>query len=287
MQARELIEVAATLCLDARQLLEDSPRLCDQALAEYWAASRCRLDEWGRQLSRLANHTRAAADPRDDLAALAEDVLLSQVHTRCLAAITVAHDRCHGRDDAGPIGRNTLAGHDEALGRLRALADAWWRTGSRPAARLRRLANRSERWTDMLLAYVLPLCGSPGVRSPSGHPVEFTFDPARAQEFAYDAQAHEGPAGQSIGATSQVLHAAIRESFATARADSPCGGFNRRIAGASIGLFGAEAFDGHGLLRTAWIARIERTADDTVGMVEDLFRDEHAGPFRAPARWRM
>lgn len=287
MQAKELIEVAATLCLGARGLLEDCPRICDQALAEYWAASRCRLDEWGRCLSSFANHSRQASEPQIDLMSLAEDLLLSQVHTRCLAALTVAHDRYTGRDDAGPIGRNTLAGHDEALGRLHALAGAWWRSDSQRASRLRLLRRRTERWTDLLLGYVLPLCATPSARSPVGHVVEFTFDAARAQEFSYDAQTHVGSHGETIGGANPLLLAAVRESFASAASESLCGDLHRRVAGASLGLFGPETFDSHGILRSSFAARLERTTEETVGMVEDLFSEEAPrAPFQAPARWR-
>ncbi|MEM6798025.1 MAG: hypothetical protein AAF589_00795 [Planctomycetota bacterium] len=296
MQARDLIETAATLCHGAQPLLDDSPRLCQRALAEYWAASRCRLDEWGRRLSALAHHPRtpsksttkstpAIGDAAGDLATLAEDILLSQTLTRAVAALTVAHDRRHDASESGPIGRNVLAGHDETVSRVRALADAWWRPASSRAARLRLITARTERWTDLLLAYVLPLCGTPGDRSPSGHAVEFTFDPTRAQEFAYDAQTHAG-----LASSEHLLRAAIREAFATTNSrEEPLGvePFHRRIAGAAIGMFGPEAFDSYGLLRGTWIARIERVADDTVGMVEDLFNDETPPPFKAPARWRL
>ncbi len=296
MHACDLVETAATLSLSARLLIEDSPRLCEQALAEYWAASRCRLDEWGRRLSALAHHPRSPKEnPRQhgelggDLATLAEDIVLSQPLTRVVAAVTVAHDRRHDTSEAGPIGRNVLAGHDESVGRVRAVADAWWSSASSQATRLRRLTLRTERWTDLLLGYLLPLCGTPGDRSPSGHAVEFTFDPVRAQEFAYDAQTHANHAG-GLMAADKLLRASLREAFATTgggNQTSPTALFNRRLAGAAVGLFGPESFDGHGLLRSTWVARIERVTDDTVGMVEDLFRDDTPAPFQAPARWRM
>ena len=287
MHARELVEVAATLCLDAGGLIEESPKLCQATLAEYWASSRCRLDDWGRRLSALANHGRSTQPANIDAEALATDLLLTQVHTRCVAAIAVAHDRRIAVDDAGPIARNTLAGHDEAIARLDAIYKARQRPRSQAAASYRLLSRRAERWTDLLLGYVLPLCGSPGATSPAGHAIEFTFDPARAQEFAYDAHSQMGEGGRWSPAVSRVLHMAIRQAFAQA-SPADAGGegneLNRRVAGASVGLFGPEAFDGHGLLRTTWLHRLERTADDTVGLVEDLFAEE-SQPFRPPARW--
>jgi len=304
MHARELVEVASILCIDAEQLLHPapaaaaSPRLCQQALAEYWAASRCRLDEWGRRLSRLAHPPHSSTGQAgSELAELAEEIVLSQVLSRTMAAITLVHDRLHDHSEAGPIGRNTLAGHDEAVSRLRALAGAWWRPASAPASRLRRLTNRTQRWTDLLLGYVLPLCPWPAKaadrtqplpqHAAAGHAVQFAFDPARAQEFAFDAQMQTG-----LEATGQMLQLAIREAFATTtlappQSGSPGAPFNRRIAGAAIGLFGPEAFDSHGLLRSTWLNRMQRTADDTFGLVEDLFSDPTPSAFEPPARWRM
>lgn len=296
MHARDLIETAATLCVSAPQILDSSPEIGSQTLAEYWAASRCRLDEWGRRLSFQAHHPRTSTadsssgassagpvtDPACDLALLAEDIVLSQPLTRAVAAVTVAHDRRHHASEAGPVGRNTLAGHNEAVSRVQALAKAWWRPRSQRATRLRRLTSRTERWTDLLLAYVLPLCGTPG--DGAGHAVEFTFDPTRAQEFAYDTPVH----ADGLGAADQLLHASIRTAFAAPPSAPACptAALNRRIAAAAIGLFGPESFDGHGLLRSTWQQRLERTTSDTLGLVEDLFRDTPP-QFKTPARWRI
>lgn len=301
MHARELIEVAAALSLNARLLLEESPRLCEAALAEYWTASRCRLDEWGRGLRGMANHPHAGTLEADlDLQALAQEILLSQVLTRIVAGIAVAHDRRHRLNEAAAIGRNAVAGHDEAISRVRALTFAWWRTGSSQARWFRNLDRRSERWTDLLLGYVLPLCPTAPREIDAidysqidfnGHAVDFTFDAARAQEFAYDAASHTAAGGAQSGgrlvASSHMLGMAIRQAFASAKDDPVCGDFNRRIAGGAIGLFGPEVFDDHGTLRSTWLQRMQRTADDTVGMVEDLFGQRPASRFEPPVRWRI
>lgn len=286
MHARELIEVAATLCLDARRLLDETPPLGESALGEYWVASRCRLDNWSRLLGALAHPSRASGSQAVPLAAIAQDVLLSQVHTRCLTAIAVAHDRRHGVDRAGPIGRNALSGHDEAVSRLRAIVAASSGPRSHAAAAYRLLANRAERWTDLLLGYVLPLCDPPGARSPAGHAVEFAFDAARAQEFSYDAQQQLGPDDRWAAAATQLVQHAIRRSLAHTTAPSPTAALNRRIAGASIALFGRGAFDDCGLLRSAWIDRLEKAADDTVGMLEQLFNEQQPPTRRAALRWQ-
>lgn len=301
MHARELIEVAAALALNTRLLLDESPRLCEAALAEYWTASRCRLDEWGRRLRGLANHPRVGTLEADnELEALVQEIQLSQVLTRTIAALTVAHDRRHHLSEAGAIGRNAVSGHDEAISRVRALTFAWWRASSPQAKWCRNLERRSERWTDLLLGYILPLCPAAprqldeidySVVDFSGHAVDFTFDAARAQEFAYDANSHTAGGGtdgeQRLVSSSQMLGMAIRQAFATAESEPVTGDFNRRIAGGAIGLFGPEVFDDHGTLRSTWLQRMQRTADDTCGMVEDLFQEPRTNRFQPPVRWRI
>lgn len=293
MQIRETIEVAGLICFNARHLLEDSPALSEEALSEYWVSSRCRLDNWGRRLRELAHSPRAGLPPdrQYHLQSLAEEVLLGRMLTRTVAAICVAHDRRHDHEEAGPIARNILAGHCEAVARLRPLMRAWWPKASCQYIDTQVLSSRCERWTDLLLAYVLPLCGTPGCHMPAGHPIEFAFDPVRAQEFSYDAQLHSEPsegADKMLGVSLRLAFTPNTHSKAlpldamTTENDD----LNRRIAGAVLGLFGPEAYDGHGLLRSTLQARLERTSDDTLGMIEDLFGDASTVRVRPPARWR-
>lgn len=272
MHAIELVDVAGVLCLGARNLLEDCPHVSQSAILDYWTAARCRLDVWGRDLREFG---RPGADVTSEaFVSLAEEILLSQAHTRPLTALCVLHDsRWNTADETAAVARNILAGHDEALSRLKPL---WSRSiDKRHGLHLNVVAGRAKRWSDMLLGYLLPSAGSPGVRSPEGHVIEFAFEPQRVVEFAFDADAHSG---RSLLDAQRLLSASLRMTLSGNYSPAANPDINRRIAGATFGLFGPEAFDEFGLLRSTWVRRIERSADETLGMLDGLFEEKPPQP---------
>ena len=270
MHAIELVDVAGVLCLGAQSLLEDCPRVAQDALVEYWTASRCRLDAWGRGLRRF---NRPAAETHcEEFQSLAEEILLSQPHTRSMAALGVLHDARWGdTHESGVIARNVLAGHEEALRRLKPLLAR--PLGVRPVTTQNGAATRARRWTDLLLGYLLPNCGALGTKSPEGHVLEFAFDAQRVLDFAFDAHVQ---CSNSAPEAQRLLTASLRLSLSGASTPPANPEANRRIAGASLGLFGPEAFDDFGILRSTMSRRLERSTDETLGMLEDLFHEEPA-----------
>lgn len=277
MHARQLVEIAGLLSLRSGPLLRSGAPLCSDTLSEYWIASRCRLDCWGRTL-RTLGHSRTAppADEAGDLLVrLVEEITLSETLTRIVAAICSAEDQRRRGEEAGPIGQNMLDGQREAASRLRALVFAWWPADSPRSRHARSLTKQAERWTDVLLAYV----------ASSADVERFSHDPSRLREYLYDVQTHGADSSQ---AASQLLSLGLRESFTSARQPPLNDDLNRRIGGAAMALFGAAGFDGHGLPRSAWMLRAERTADDAAALVSRLFEDDSIPKgMRLPQRWRI
>lgn len=277
MHARQLFEVAGLIGLRSAPLLHVATPICSEALSEYWIASRCRLDHWGRQL-RTLGHSHSAppsGEGNDLLLRLAEELTLSEGLTRVVAAVCRAYDTLVTDEEAAPIGFNTLETHRQTTSRLRALLFAWWPNDSAKARHARSLVKQTEHWTDVLLAYV----------SLASDVESLAFDASRVREFAYDSQLHGADASQSA---SQLLVHSLRSSFSAATQEPLNADLNRRIAGSALALFGEGGFDSHGLIRPAWMLRAERTADDTATLVERLFADEKTPPVsRLPARWRI
>lgn len=267
MHAIELVDVAGVMCLGAGALLEDCPQAPSESVVEYWTAARCRLDEWGRSLRQHG----ADEAPRDSQAfrSLANEIVLSLPHTRSVAALCVLHDARHSSGELASVARNVLAGHAEALERLQPLLDQAGLAGLGE-----QLQCRAYRWSDLLLGYLLPLCGAPGSHSPEGHVIEFAIDPQRVVDFAFDAGVHSAGGATE---TQRLLSASLRMSLSGTSGPPANPQLNNRIAGATLGLFGPEAFDDFGLLRSTWTRRLERSTADTLGMVEDLF-DERPKP---------
>lgn len=266
MHARDLAELAALVAIHATQFADAPGRLPQGAMDEYWAASKCRLDRWTRVLRQLA-----ACDAASVPATLAwprvrpvlEEILVSELLTRLWTAASVAYDAARSDQDLEPVARNILSGHLDARRRLLQLvADA---TAIRPehAAALNQLRRRVERWNDMLLAHLA-----------SASPIEeFAFEPQRARDFADDLD--RDAASAEPGFTRQLVLASLRAALDHGLADrTPNADLNRRIGAAILGCFGDEPFDGQRFVKSLWLERITRTAEDTEEMIEALLRLE-------------
>jgi hypothetical protein len=252
MPPRDLLEVAGLLMLHGRSLLAATSRFNDEAVGAYWAASRCRLDRWGFSLRAYAHTARGSLnDSTPRLAPLADEIVASDVLTRCVAAMFCAHDTLHNRRESAPVGRNILTGHREAIDRLHAVTGAWWPHHSLRHRALASLEDRCQRWTDLTLAYL------PG----ASELTEFAFDARRMLDFAEDhAQARaEGRASTCAN----LLMLSLRAAFADLVVEGPNADLHAQIAGAALGCFGPEAFDSFGLLRSTWLDRMQRTTDET------------------------
>lgn len=263
MHASELIDLAALVALNGRSLIESNSRLDENAVHTYWSASRCRLDRWGRSLRAATTQAAEDDDSPSQAGELWEEIVVSEVLTRIVGAFFVAHDQRHNREEVGPIGRNVLHGHVDARRRAVRQIDAAVREGQLTAAPCSELHARAARWSDVLLAYLMPL----------GSIEEFAFDVERAREFAFDASEHTGSAPQ------QVANAFLRTSLRLAlqplyNAAGYSGDLNSQIACGLAGCFESHEFASFGQLKSAWLERMVRATDDTIMMVENLIATE-------------
>jgi hypothetical protein len=260
MHASEQVDLAALVALGGRRLIDTHDRLDENALHTYWSASRCRLDRWGRSLRAVGSES---IDSPPHTGELWEEILVGEIPTRIVSAFFVAHDQRYGRDEAGPIGRNVLYGHIDARRRAIGQIDAAMQSGDLSATQCSELYARAARWNDVLLAYLMPL----------GKVEEFAVDVTRARDFAFDASEHSGDAQQ------QVATAFLRTSLRLAlqpifNATGFSGDLNAQIACGLAGCFQSDEFASFGHLNSAWLHRMERAADDTIMMVEDLMAAE-------------
>ena len=139
-----------------------------------------------------------------------------------------------------------------------------------------RLRRRAERWTDLLVGHLAGMHGTS----------EFAFDPRRARDFAEDWQYRRGFQG-SRHAWPLVL-ASLRAAFQPVLSpESPNPELNARIAASILACFPPELFDSTGLLRSLWLMRLTNIAEDTQGMIEELFKLERPAPTGRPAGTRL
>jgi hypothetical protein len=265
MHARELAELAALIAVHSGVIVNGAGQVPDSTSEQYWAASKCRFDRWGRILRQLAA---AACQPQlpatlawPRVRPILEEILISELLTRLWAATAAAYDAAREQQELEPVARNILTGHLEARRRVLSLISDGRVIELREAVRLNQIRRRVERWTDMLLAH---LAGAIEID-------EFAFEADRAREFAADLD-HEAVSSQRRF-TCQLMLASLKASFADGLDDRPANqDLNRRIGAAVLAAFREEITDSTGLVKSLWLQRLSQTASDTEGMIEDLLR---------------
>lgn len=299
MHAHELVELAAIAAVQAGAVVT-AGRLPFAALADYWSASKCRLDRWSRALKQLStsgfaeliapgpfgtrrqwfgepHDPRGVQNPRQaphaeiipDAKLIVEEILLSEVLTRVWAAVLSGHDSHWGTSDAEPIARSVLIGHLEARHRALTLLAQGPGINSYEALELNRLRRRAERWTDLLLGQVLLVADA----SP------LAFDADLAREFADELRGQ--PAWQPGGNAWSLALSSLRASFhPVPQYVSPYADLNSQIASAVIAAFPSEAFESAGTPLPQWARSLSAwpngAAGGERGSIGQLFRHRPA-----------
>jgi len=231
---------------------------------QYWAASKCRLDRWTRNLKSFA----ADATLVDATAArvnwpyvrgVMEEILTGEVLARVWTCILRLCDQNHKRHEMEAVGRSILIGHLEARHRVLLLLVRGPGVDAEGAVKLNALRRRAERWTDLLVGYLSQL----------GDVSEFAFDPERARDFRDDLcyQANQPGARQAW----PLLQASLRSAFHGGLAIiSPNEDINAQIASAILSCFPGDLFDSTGKFRSLWMDRMMNVTSDVEGMIDSL-----------------
>ncbi len=264
MHAHELVELAALVAAHGSVLVRQAGRLSPTSIEEYWTASRCRLDRWNRSLKGFSDDLRSAdADRRTApwpfIRRVVEEILAGEVLTRVWTAVLCACDGERGTEVAGPVARSIMTGHLEARRRVLTLLIEGDRIDSGTTLELNRLRRRAERWSDLLIGYLL------GIHDVS----EFAIDPARARDFAEDLRYRSSLKGGRHAWP--LILASLRAAFQTDLcAGTPNADLNHRIAGSILACFQPELFDSTGVFHSLWLMRLTNTTNDAEGLVEEL-----------------
>jgi hypothetical protein len=277
MHAYGLADLAALAAVHGRQLIAADPETIDRSLTAYWRASRCRLDRWRRSLSVMAKH-------RDHLpwtaaeVGVVEEILVSEILSRVVAAVAVAHDASHAVTESAPIGRNIFDGHLDARRRALSLVTAPQVHPPTNVDAILALHRQCDRWNDLLLAYLLPYAVVD----------EFAASPARVRDFAYDVREHLR-SGTSSDATVTMIVAGLRSSLSrVSESNSTNADLNLEIAAAVVGGFSPGFFDSHGHLRSAWLERIRAMSSESPLVSDNSWQFRPHGPHQQPrsVHWR-
>ncbi len=263
MHASELVELAALLASNAGPFIETSDCAESGSVEQYWSRSRCRMDNWTVAIKHF-QETAGELPAAEEAASWAkvkptlEEILTGDVLVRVWTALAVAHDDHRGGRYLEPIARSVLVGHLEARNRALNLMVYGKGLALEHAVALNKLRRQAERWSDLLLARV-------HVFSPVD---ELAFDAARVQEFS-DELKEEAPASLAWELTLASLRATFNAQLSS---PSPNAGINRQIAGSLLACLDGALFDSTGMPKSLWLARLNHTADDTQGMIDQLIK---------------
>lgn len=276
MHAHELADLAALVSVHSEQLVAADAATINQALAAYWKASRCRLDRWCRSLALATRHRAETAWTRNEIGTV-QEILVGEILSRVVAAIAVAHDLRHAVEESGPVARNIFQAHVDVKRRTVALVVAPHRDQDQ-AAEFLALRRQSDRWTDLLLAYV----------APHGPVDEFAVSAARVGDFAFDAREHLRSGRASDLAVTMIVAGMRTSLLPPADRRSPNADLNLQIATALVSCFAPGFFDAHGQLRSTWFERLCRVADESPADSDRIWHTaRHAAhDVPRPVRWR-
>ncbi len=252
MHSIELARLAALIAAQGPSLILIRPTIPAEATVRYWSAARQRFDLWNQGLGRFhdlenAGRSLAIRDWWQEHLAMIEEILVSEILTRVMAAIGAGLDAQCAHGDVEPITQSVFLTHLESRNRVLRLL-LFGRGGSvEEALRLNRLRRCVERWTDFLLG--------PLVKS---YPemLRFTHDSGRARAFGDEANQIQG-AGDA--ATVNWLTAATLEMSLAALSDRhpALPQANRQLGQAALACIRPELFDSFGLLKSAKTQRLQ------------------------------
>lgn len=273
MHAIELVDLAAVLSIHGPSLLFRRELIPEVAIQSYWAACRGRFDYWHGYLGEcrhlLESHKYdQVREWWNKHECVVEEVLLSELLTRTYAALGASLDHGHQAQEIAPITHSVFLTHLEARGRaLRLILDS--RVVSLEAAvRVNRLRAKLERWNDSLLAHLFSDTPEPAER--------YAFETRRMKSSMQEIQGI--PAGATRDTAGWILWTAIRNSLAEQSQRRSLLEFqNRRVGDAVLMCLRPDLFDAVGLCKTLWLHRLERGAEQTDRVLQQLAKADIGG----------
>jgi hypothetical protein len=262
MQAYELVELGAWIALHGRAFVRGAGRLSESGIGQYWSLSRCRFDRWLRAIqvynTALESGSQKHAVAWRRVRPVLEEIFTGEILTRVWTAVACEHDRRRGANLTSPVVRNVYAGHLEARNRALNLMFHAQDRNMDDVLAVNQVRCLSERWTDMLLAYLLPDCDV----------AQLAFDKRRARDFSEDVR--EQLQGARLEKSWRLLRAALRKAFRPEGRGSRHAELHAPIAASIRACFPAELLDSASALSTLWLDRLAFAAADTEAMIEEL-----------------
>ena len=267
-QAKEFVEMATVLVDQGLLAVHQMDRLSASSAEAYWSASKCRIERWAEtfQHFRAARTKSGAGRAWLAMRPWFDEILITEILTRVWTAFTTVCEASSHEKLIEPIARSVYVGHLEARQRLLRLLVDERDLDSKSANSLDRIRRNAERWSDILLGYLM-----------IHHDVsQFAFDADRVNDFA-DGIHTERQENKSDDLSWSLLQASLKASFGPAKTSVlPNADLNRDILYGVFGAFGPDFYDAIGSFASLWRCRLDHIANDAEVMIQQLIR-EHDG----------
>ncbi|MGB1816566.1 MAG: hypothetical protein ACPHJ3_14500, partial [Rubripirellula sp.] len=239
--------------------------LSPEALTQYWTATHARFSLWHQAMARYSRaeqtDDQAAMDAWwSDHTALMEEILVSEMLTRVVAALGAGMDANSTDEEISPVTHAILLNHLEASNRVHQIMLKAHGAASAKAEQLNRLRQGIESWTDVLI-------GRMSLRNSA--PVQYAIARERATEYAEEAsQQGHGVTRKTSNALMNIsMHDMINQRMSS---DPALPAANREVSRSVMLMLRPELFDSVGALKSLWMHRLEKSADQTDRMLDEL-----------------
>jgi hypothetical protein len=273
MQAYQLVELSALVAAHARDFVAGGGQLSDARIGQYWSASRARFDRWAKRLRSFApgvplaphNFSQCWGTVEPTL----EEIFTGDILTRVWSAVACERDCRQGSSYIGPVVRSVVLGHRESKNRALKVMFRAQESVPDSVGVMNRLRRRSERWTDMLLAHLVPEC----------EVEDIAFDAGRCYDFADDLR--DEYELTPIGQTWKLMALSLRAAFrAVACESSPNADLNAQIGAAVAACLHQETLDSIEPFTELWMQRMDNLTEDMQTMIEELLLVERPAKHR-------
>jgi len=256
MHAQDLLQLATIVAVQSSNLKVEP---AGGYFGSYWSASKQRIDLWNREL-RLHSNKQTT---RFNLNRILQEIILSEPLTRIWTAIiTSGCDFQNGKEVVAAAKRMMNLHLDVHYRGITLLS-----TGNlheETVADLVKLEHRTERWTDLLLAYVEQTY-------PASH---LAPNPERCLDFFQDLQYQSGRAGHDV--SSAITLATMRETICCNIApQSPHASLNFQIGATIVDSCEARDVQSEGLFESLWAIRLVNRLAECQKMVANYLSSSH------------
>jgi hypothetical protein len=265
MHCVHIADLAAIMSQHGPAILHGSDRVPAEAVSQYWSASRNRLELWHQTMARY----RAAESGGNVLrlrswwqehAGVMEEILVTEMLTRVVAAIAAGLDAAHRVDEVSPVTHAVYLSHLEARNRVQQIMLFGRGNSVSDAVRLNRLRRAVEHWTDTMI-------GRLSIHSPDL--TRYAIHVDRANQHA--SESRDFSVGAASRTTNWLMNAAMHDTLRRRTSESvSLPGANRAVASSVVMMLRPDLFDSVGTLKTLWIHRLSSTTGQADRVLQEL-----------------